>query len=172
MLNYFNLFGLKATFALNEAELRQAYIAGQQQVHPDKLRNQPALERQAAAQRSADLNQGYKLLKDPLLRAQHLLALQGIVVNGENDTHRPDPALLMDVMEWREEVEATENAVDAESAHNKFQAQFDKVLNDAATSFAEEKWDAAAWHVIRLRYLEKTLEALRQKRRLVAQTSA
>lgn len=49
------------------------------------------------------MNKAYHTLKDPLARAKYLLELQGVEV-GESDSLE-DPALLMEVMEIREELD-------------------------------------------------------------------
>ena len=52
---------------------------------------------------SSVINKAYHTLKDPLSRAQYLLKQKGIQIN-EGDS-LSDPELLMEVMEFREELE-------------------------------------------------------------------
>lgn len=53
------------------------------------------------------INKAYNILKNPLSRAHYLLEQQGIKVN-ESDS-LSDPELLMDVMEFREELEEVQS---------------------------------------------------------------
>lgn len=54
------------------------------------------------------VNMAYQVLRDPLSRANYLLAQHGISAEGDDRTIS-DPKFLMEVMEAREEVEETED---------------------------------------------------------------
>lgn len=58
------------------------------------------------------LNKAYHTLKNPLSRAQYMLAQQGVEVNEAESLHHPE--LLMDVMEVREELEEAVSNEDVE----------------------------------------------------------
>jgi molecular chaperone HscB len=51
--------------------------------------------------RALEVNQAFRALKDPIRRAEALLAKMGHLVS-EADSAHPDPGFLMDVMEQRE----------------------------------------------------------------------
>jgi len=55
------------------------------------------------------LNVAYRTLKDPISRAKYLLQLEGVKALDER-SKTADPALLMEVMELREEVEESGSA--------------------------------------------------------------
>ena len=159
MQNYFTLLELPESYELDLAELQRAYTKAQQQYHPDRMVGKTELERAKAVQISMDANEAYEALKSPLLRAQHLLSLKGIIVNAdERDTHKPDQALLMEMLELREsmaqsqsEAEIAKHAQDIKAAMKQTEAQL-------ASMFAEKAYEEAAQAVIRLRYLGKSLE--------------
>ena len=56
---------------------------------------------------SSLLNKAFETLKDPLKRAEYLLALRGHPIN-EEDTLHAQQELLMDVMEVRQNLEEAE----------------------------------------------------------------
>jgi len=64
-------------------------------------------KQQLAADQSSLLNRAFETLKDPLKRAEYLLALRGHPIN-EEDTLYAQQELLMDVMEVRQELEEAE----------------------------------------------------------------
>lgn len=103
-MNYFSLFNLPETLTLDPQALASAYQALQKLTHPDKFATASAQDQRIAMQKNAQVNDGYSVLKHPLSRAQHLLALRGTVIDQEQQTLQ-DPMFLMQQMEWRETLE-------------------------------------------------------------------
>jgi len=103
-------------FHINSRELRKEFLQLQSLHHPDKF---PAgsVAHQRAYALSTLLNNAYKTLSDPLLRAQYLLEmLYDIDVNNEdNSAHPTDAETLMIVMEAQEELENATSADGEES---------------------------------------------------------
>ena len=56
--------------------LKQKFLALSAQVHPDRVHNAPATERQAADRRYSELNGAYNCLREPKERVRHLLELE------------------------------------------------------------------------------------------------
>lgn len=73
--NWFAELSIEPFFDLCPSLLEQAYIKAQLNVHPDLWRS--ALIKEKCQFVSARLNQAYQILKDPLLRAQHMMELHG-----------------------------------------------------------------------------------------------
>jgi len=99
-----------ASFHINQRELRQEFLKLQSLHHPDKFPAGSVAHRRAYAL-STLLNNAYKTLSDPLLRAQYLLQeLYDIdVMSEDNSAHPTDPETLMLVMEAQEELESATN---------------------------------------------------------------
>lgn len=102
--DYFTLFDLPAQYEVDTALLTQRYRALQQLHHPDHFATAGESERRQAVQRSAELNDAFQTLKDPLKRARYLLAQAGIATDDETDTVM-DRGFLMQQLEWRERLE-------------------------------------------------------------------
>ena len=149
-MNPFSIFSLPEIFLLDEKDLEQRYFALQRQFHPDRLFKKTMAEKLAAAQHSADVNQAYAVLKHSLKRAQALLSLQGIEVNGEKDTVKPDHALLMEVMELREALE--EGQADAKALVH---ARRETAYAEMVRYLEAEDWTNAAQAAIRFHYFTK-----------------
>jgi molecular chaperone HscB len=111
-VNYFQLFNLPVSLNLDKAQLSRAYQTLQQLTHPDKFASGSDQEKRIALQKNAQVNDAYSTLKHPLSRAQHILALRGIVIDGEQHTMQ-DTAFLMQQMELREALEDAKQNEDA-----------------------------------------------------------
>ncbi|HEX6765246.1 MAG TPA: Fe-S protein assembly co-chaperone HscB [Polyangiaceae bacterium] len=70
-------------------------------LHPDRYAGRPSGERQQALGRAIEVNEAFRILRDPVRRAVALLARHGRTTD-EADMPRADPMLLMEVMERRE----------------------------------------------------------------------
>jgi molecular chaperone HscB len=84
--DHFAALGVPRAFAQDEAALEQRYKELARQVHPDRFVRADPRARKAALARSMATNQAWKTLRDPVRRAEHLLALAGIEVAGEQGT--------------------------------------------------------------------------------------
>src|SRR5205814_6968202 len=112
--NYFELFGLPARFGCDPVSLERAYRRLQSEVHPDRFASGSDQDKRLALQSSARVNEAYRSLKDPVLRAQYLLSLNGIDALSETDTQLP-----MEFLE--QQLERREMAAEA-AARNDSQA--------------------------------------------------
>lgn len=159
MADYFTVLGLKPAFPLNLNTLEEHYIAAQREAHPDRHVGKPEAERLALIQRSMLVNDAYETLKNPLSRAEHLLEMQGIFVNSEDDTVKPEPALLMEVMELREQLQDASN--DREVLRHLLD-DIKKAMQDCSDgmeeAFGAADYPYAAKLTMRLQYLGKALE--------------
>jgi molecular chaperone HscB len=70
-------------------------------VHPDNFANSTPHEKRVAIEYAATVNDAYRTLNSPLLRAIYLLKLHGIDIQSETDTNMP-MEFLMEQMELRE----------------------------------------------------------------------
>ena len=75
---YFTLLGLPRHLNLSLAPLEKEFYAQSRRLHPDRFASKPAAEQEAALAQSSELNDAYRTLKDPILRTQYLLTLEGV----------------------------------------------------------------------------------------------
>jgi molecular chaperone HscB len=157
MRSLFDILGLPATFALNLATLEKAYFAAQRATHPDRFIGKPEAQRLEAVRHSTLVNDAYETLKNPLIRAEHLLELQGIAALSD-DTKVPS-AILMEMMELRERVmdAGADGAVLAGMVAEikALAAANEKALAEA---FAAADFVRATSETIRLQYFGKAME--------------
>jgi len=108
----FAALGLPRAQALDLADLDRRLRERAREVHPDRFSRAPAPERARAAAASAALHAAHRALKDPLARAEALLALAGRSVQGA----RPAPELLEAQLAAREAIARGDGADARESA--------------------------------------------------------
>jgi molecular chaperone HscB len=76
--NYFSQFGLPLHLHIDLSALEKAFYAQSRKLHPDRFAAKPQAEQDAALAASSALNDAYRTLRDPILRTEYLLALEGI----------------------------------------------------------------------------------------------
>ncbi len=107
--DHFSLFGLPGSYALDADALERAYREIQSRIHPDRFVNAGEAEKRASMQWTTRVNEAYRTLRDPVLRAKYLLERAGLDVGFESNTAMP-AAFLMRQMELRESLEEAKDA--------------------------------------------------------------
>lgn len=97
--NYFQLFSLPVSLALDLSLLERRFQQLQKSVHPDLYASKTEAEQVIARARSAAAGEAYSTLRNPLLRARYVLAMKGVDL--ESHTLN-DQELLMEIMEQQE----------------------------------------------------------------------
>jgi molecular chaperone HscB len=163
----FALLGLPCAFDIDQSVLHRAYIQQQQKFHPDRFARASDTEKLAAMQTSADANQAYTTLKDPLLRIEYLLGLQGIVLGDRPDAVKASQALLIESMEMREALFEVQTPDDIAKLRDKAQQQEQAALALIQSSFAADDGATCAQAAIRLRFLRKFAEEAKKRAMMV-----
>ncbi|RSL57307.1 hypothetical protein CEP54_008388 [Fusarium duplospermum] len=144
-------------FPIDVRALRREFLRLQARAHPDM---HPAEDKARAEAMSARINEAYKTLANPLLRAQYLLSLRGVDVANDETLKVEEPGLLMLVLEAREEIEEAESEEDLaepRAANDARIAQSEEVLERA---FQHDDIEAAKHEAVRLRYWVNIKESL------------
>ncbi len=76
--DYFTFFTLPRHLHLDTAALEKQFYVLSRKLHPDRFAAKPLAEQEAALSQSSLLNDAYRTLKDPILRTQYLLSLEGV----------------------------------------------------------------------------------------------
>jgi molecular chaperone HscB len=149
--DYFVLFDLPRKLRIETAELEQKFLQLNWKLHPDNFVNATEQERELSLQRSSEVNDAYRILREPVARVEYLLELEGARKEGEHKQQAP-PELLEEVFELNESLdelrEAKESGADLavlkarlESAQKNFQEKLGEV--DQHLQLAAQQWDAA-----------------------------
>ncbi|GAA0781454.1 MULTISPECIES: co-chaperone HscB [Pseudomonadati] len=165
-MNYFELFDLVPAFDIDTANLAERYRDLQRAVHPDKFADASEQQKLLSVQRTAQVNDGYQTLKNPLRRAEHMLSLRGIDLSHETTTIR-DGMFLMQQMEWREMLEDINDAAEPQDAidalYDSF-ASYEKslftLLTQLLSTAAEDDNKQAADQIRKLKFMAKLNDEL------------
>ena len=111
-LSHFGLLGLAPAYDIDLAELRRRYLHSSREIHPDHF-GDAAADADLSLRTSARLNEAYRVLSDPIMRAEYLLELTGGKPSAE-DKSVPQEVLNQALL-LREEIEEARSTGDTES---------------------------------------------------------
>jgi molecular chaperone HscB len=176
--DYFFVLGVPRAFALDATELEQRYKELTKVLHPDRFARADAHARRASLERSVQLNEAWRTLKDPVRRAEYLLFLHGIDIGemagvsgagksgGEHTTLPVPQVLLMEVLELREalaEAHSAKDLAETEALIAKVRCRLDTVMADVAKGFAVSPPEllTIAAQLVAVRYYRRFLDEAR-----------
>ncbi|RMD43253.1 hypothetical protein DV735_g1843, partial [Chaetothyriales sp. CBS 134920] len=150
-----------SSFTIDLATLRREFLALQSRFHPDKYDSASATHRQALALSSL-INNAYRTLADPLLRAQYLLHLRyGIDVTSEDNSHfQIDQATLMEVMDAQEAVEEAQSSDEVAVLKEENKQRMDQTIRRIGQAFEGDDKEQATRECVRLKYWRSLQQAL------------
>lgn len=103
--DYFSLFDQPRSFRVDLAKLERSYKGYQRQVHPDRFFRSSAAELQNADRVSCCINEGYRVLRDPVRRGEYMLGLLG-----KGASRGVPQEFLVEVIDIHEQIEAAERS--------------------------------------------------------------
>lgn len=158
MNNPFALFDLPVAFQVDSALLNERYLALQKSLHPDNFSAASAQEQRLAIQKSAEINDALRILKDPIARADSIIALNTGERENPEEKSNNDIDFLMQQMEWRETLENIENRQDTDEL-TAFAKEINQIrhaiLSKLSTALGEQQWDIARAITDKLRFIKK-----------------
>jgi molecular chaperone HscB len=161
-LNLFQIFELSPTFDVDLAELRRRYLRSSRAIHPDH-HGSSASAAALSLRTSARLNEAYRVLSDPLSRAEYLLELAG-GNSSAADKSVPREVLTQTLM-LREEIEEARLAGDLERLQN-VGAEVQNMRDEALKVAAELARQLPATESVR-QQLRQKLNAVKYYQKLV-----
>lgn len=158
MNNPFALFDLPVAFQVDSASLNERYLALQKSLHPDNFSAASAQEQRLAIQKSAEINDALRILKDPIARADSIIALNTGEQENPEEKSNKDIGFLMQQMEWRETLENIENRKDTDEL-TAFAQEINQIrhaiLSELSTALDAQQWDIARAITDKLRFIKK-----------------
>jgi molecular chaperone HscB len=182
--DHFAVLGVPRRYDLDLATVEAAYKDLSRKLHPDRFARADARARRASLQRTVQLNEAWRALKDPLKRAEYLLELAGVKIATDDGGARSggvgaSPALLLEMLELREELG------DARTGHDDakvrrlgeaMRARAEQARARVAEGLAGEAPDRArledvARELVALRYFQRFLDEVAAHEDAVAEVS-
>ena len=149
--DYFSLFGMPRKLWIEMQGLEQKFLQLSWKLHPDNFVNAAQEAQELSLRQSSELNDAYRVLRDPVGRVEYLLEIEGTRKEGEHKQQAP-PELLEEVFELHESLDELRAAKSTggdlvslksklESAEHNFQQKLGEV--DSLLQTAAKQWDAA-----------------------------
>lgn len=145
-------------YDIDVRKLRMSFLRKQQQVHPDSYAQKSSEEYQLAQTQSSYLNKAYNTLKEPLARAQYMLALNGVEISESESLE--DPELLMEVMEIREQMEEAESEDDIEKLKVENNEKIHQTADQLTHAFKSNNLEEAKELTVQLQYWDNIRRAI------------
>ncbi len=122
--DYFAFLGLPRKLSVDVVDLDRRLRTLSRQFHPDYYYNATPSERVASLERASYLNDAYRTLRDPGLRVEYLLEIEGVPVRKRSGSPGGVPAaLLEEVFELNEEIDAIREAREAGAGDERLHAR-------------------------------------------------
>ena len=144
-------------FSIDLNALKREFLQLQAKAHPDL---HPQEDKKRAEATSARINEAYKTLQSPLLRAQYLLSQRGIETAEDETAKVDDPELLMEVLEAREQIEEAESEEDLVGMKDENEVRIQESIKALEQAFAEDDVELAKSETVKLRYWTNISESI------------
>jgi molecular chaperone HscB len=136
---HFDTFGLAPTLRPDVPALERIYRERSLQLHPDRIPGASPVERRFSIEQTAALNEGLRVLKDPVRLAFYVLGLSGVDLEREEGQHRQALPMefLEEILELREtlaEVRAAKDLGRAQQMGREVRARMTSTLARAQTA--------------------------------------
>jgi len=161
-MDHFSRLGLPRNYDLKDDDLERQYFGFQRSFHPDRFAGKTPREQAISMEYAANINDAYETLRDPLLRAEYMLRIEGHEVAGSNGDTVEDPALLMEVMELNELIVGADTLDQLMPLVERTNAEVLASEIALGVVFAENDIERAANIALRLRYMKRLSDQARQ----------
>jgi len=162
--DYFSFFGLPRKLNVDTAALEREFYKLSRKLHPDLYARGASKEQEWSLEKSSQLNDAYRTLRDPIARTEYLLKLEGVHLEeqskaatdkarqtGQEKKQVIPPELLEEVFELNMQLEEARMKKkmgepdadllrEVENTRNDLQAKHDALMDELRGYWGE--WDA------------------------------
>jgi molecular chaperone HscB len=104
VMDYYRFLGMPRRLRVDAAQLEATFYQLSRLLHPDRYLRRTPRERQYSLEATAILNDAYRILRDPVKRAEYVLSQEGFNIGEQRGKDVP-PELLEEVFELNEALE-------------------------------------------------------------------
>lgn len=165
-LDPFSVLGLPRAFTVDLAAIEKTHRELSRALHPDRYTGAPPAQRRTALSKAVEVNEAWRVVRDPVRRAEALLGLAGVAV-GENREPAASPDFLMEVMDQREALAQARAAGDVRrieelaGSAEMASAEAEREIAAALDASTDDHAQAALEALGRLRFYRRLLEEAR-----------
>src|SRR5215510_12970641 len=122
--DYFTCLGLPRRLTIDSDKLEEKFYELSRAFHPDFYQNKSETERSISLSNAATLNTAYRTLRDPIQRAEYLLAIEAGAVKEIRTS--PPADLFEEILELQETLEEYRASDQSSEAGQQLRAQLQK----------------------------------------------
>lgn len=111
-MNPFEILGIEARYDLDLRAVEKRHRELSVALHPDKFARDGASARRESIERASQVNEAWRIVRDPIRRAEALFEAAGVVA-GETNEPKSNQEFLMEMMELREALSDARDAKDS-----------------------------------------------------------
>lgn len=157
-MKYFELFDIPVSFEINEEVLKAKFLELSKAFHPDRFTLASEEEQEDALEKSTDINEGYKILRNFDTRLHYILSQKGLLT-GEGQDKLPQDFLMemMDINEVIMDLQFDPDEVKKAKAKSQIQSFDDELQVSITAALGKENAveDDASLAIARDYYLKK-----------------
>jgi molecular chaperone HscB len=163
MVDPFETLGIAPAFELDLNAVEKRYRELARVLHPDRHLGGSPGERRMALGRAVEVNEAWRLIRDPIRRAEALLRRRGARIE-EGKEPKADPEFLMEMMEQREALSEAKASGDAAAVERLASAIYNRQTDVTAriaaalASAGDASLDKAVSLLGELRYYRRFLD--------------
>ena len=157
----FATLGIARAFDVDLAAVEKVHRELSRALHPDRYVGASPSERRASLAKAVEVNEAWRVVRDPIRRAVALLALSGVEVGEGRDAAKAAPAFLMDMLEQREALSEARQNKDLEAVRRLAAAIEERVRDverELAAGFARGEAKGLVGKVGELKFYRRFLD--------------
>lgn len=163
-MNYFELFGMKPSFLVHGKELERTFKELQKQLHPDNHFTSSEQAREFSHQQSQLVNDAYRTLRTPNLRAQYLLRMCGVpeIENGASGASVP-MEFLEEMLDRCDETLRSEDVERLRQLRQECDSMTEQACQEAQRALDKKDMEWLTRVAVRLNYYKRWDNALHER---------
>jgi len=156
----FSILGIPCAFDVDLPVVEKTHRELSRTLHPDRYVGAGASERRGALEKAVEVNEAWRIVRDPIRRAEAMLRLRGVAI-GEAAEPAADPEFLMEMMEQREALAEARSARDLAGVRRMatlVEARSRDAERDMARGFAGDETVSLIGKLAELRFYRRFLD--------------